>query len=339
MPQAIIATPLGYSAVTQPYDFGGGICIRELAPIRWDVAIVKSEVSERGREELAKTKYWVCAANEYEHVYGSVGDELFERAHDAAMALQIICPTGAQHVFLKFHETTAGWDNVASSPPDKPLCSTLLGRITHLEDQGLKQHFNPVYRGIRRANESKIVRLQNPALLLEHGMQLGHAPLSTMLFVMGLDVLFMAGESNRFIERVGGFLGTDTLIFPPDSLMGYQPNTTVDAVLNDLYDFRNIVAHGQEIPKIPYREHRAITSTEGHQINHDPLCYVDILLEAAVFLLTTCLRKVFTEGLSDEVADPAQWRRRSPSTSTGTKKQADPMRARRAADEREGPSE
>lgn len=174
MPQAIIATPLRYATVTQAYDFGGGICIRELAPIRWDVAIVKSEVSERERDELTKTQYWLYAANEYEHVYGSVGDELFESAHDAAMALQIICPTGASHVFLKFHETTSGWDNVASSPPNKPLCNTLLGRITHLEDQGLQQHFNAVYQGIRRANESKIVRLQNPVLLLSGGPLVRH---------------------------------------------------------------------------------------------------------------------------------------------------------------------
>ena len=310
MPQAIIATPLRYSAVRQAYDFGGGIFIRELSPIRWDVAIAKSEVSEREREELTKTKYWLCAANEYEHVYGSVGNELFERAHDAAMALQVICPTGAPHVFLKFHETPSGWENVASSPPGKPLCDTLLGRITDLEEQGLKQHFNAVYQGIRRANETKIVRLQNPALLLEHGMQLGHPALSAMLFVIGLDVLFMAGESARFIERIGGFLGNQTLIFPPDALMGYQPNITVGEVLQDLYDFRNIVAHGLEIPETPYRQNRALVSTDGHQINREPLSYVEILLQAALFLLTTCLRQVFREGLADEVAEPAQWRRK-----------------------------
>jgi hypothetical protein len=32
--------------VTRSYSFGNGISIRELSPIRWDVAIIKSDVSE-----------------------------------------------------------------------------------------------------------------------------------------------------------------------------------------------------------------------------------------------------------------------------------------------------
>jgi hypothetical protein len=53
------------------------------------------------------------------------------------------------------------------------------------------------------------------------------------------------------MQRVGGFLGVDSLIFPPDSFMHYQPNTTARDVLENLYDLRNIIAHGQEIPKHP----------------------------------------------------------------------------------------
>jgi hypothetical protein len=165
-----------------------------LSPIRWDIAIVKSTISERERETFAKTKYWLVAAKEYENAYGSVGEELYDAARNAAMALQIICPTGAPHAFLKFQQTTDGWDNTGSYQP-KQLLSTLLGRITSLEDQGLKEHFDAIYQGIRRANRDKLVRIQNPVLLLEHGQQIGNPPLGNLLYVMGLDVLFMAGES------------------------------------------------------------------------------------------------------------------------------------------------
>jgi hypothetical protein len=200
MPEVLVATPLNSSAVTRSYSFGNGISIRELSPIRWDVAIIKSDVSEREREELAKTKYWLCAAKEYEHAYDSDDNELVSMAYAAAMALQILCPIGAKHQFLEFEPTPSGWDNVSSSPPNKPLCKTLLGKITHLEDQGFPDHFAAVYEGIRRANTEKLLRLQNPVLLLEHGMQTGHPYLGTLMFVMGLDVLFMAGESAGFMH-------------------------------------------------------------------------------------------------------------------------------------------
>jgi hypothetical protein len=167
MHEVLVATPLKYSAVSRQYEFADGISIRELSSIRWDVSIVKGFISEREREDLANTRYWLCAAKEYEHVFGDVGDELYDATHHAAMALQIICPIGAKHIFLKFQQTSESWDNIGSYHP-KELCSTLLGRITHLEHQGLT-HFDAVYAGIRRAFAEKLVRLQNPVLLLEHG--------------------------------------------------------------------------------------------------------------------------------------------------------------------------
>ena len=181
--EVLVATPLRHFAVSAPYAFADGISIRELSPIRWDSSIVKSTVSEQERESLAATKYWLVAAKEYDNVYGSVGDELYARALSAAMTLQIICPTGATHVFLKFQQTPEGWDNIGSLQP-KQLCSTLLGRITHLEEQGLHQ-FGVIYQGIRRATEEKLVRLQNPVILLEHGQQLGNPALGNLLYVMG----------------------------------------------------------------------------------------------------------------------------------------------------------
>ena len=302
MNEVLVATPLKYSAVSRPYELADGISIREISSIRWDVSSVKGFISERDREDLADTRYWLCAAK---HVFGDVGDELYEATTHAAMALQIICPIGAKHTFLKFQQTSEGWDNIGSYHP-RDLLSTNLGRITHLEHQGLT-HFEPVYAGIRRAFAEKLVRLQNPVLLLEHGMQ-NNVNLGSLMFVMALDMLFMAGEISPFMQRMGGFLGLDSLIFPPDSLMNYQPKTTVREVINDLYDLRNIIAHGQEIPKQPYRERRDLISTGGQRINHDVYYYSELMLESGLFMLTTALRKVFTEGLFDDVADPEKWR-------------------------------
>src|SRR5262249_49112016 len=120
--------------------------------------------------------------------------------------------------------------------------------------------------------------------------------------------LFMAGEISPFVKRVGGFLGIDSLIFPQDSMMKYQPKTTAGEVLKDLYNLRNIIAHGQEVPKQPYREKYDLVSTDGYRINHDSYYYAELMLESGLFMLATALRRIFTEGLFEDVADPEKWR-------------------------------
>jgi hypothetical protein len=156
--------------------------------------------------------------------------------------------------------------------------------------------------------KDKLVRVQNPVLLLEHGQQIGNAPLGNLMYVMGLDVLFMAGESANFVPRVAGFLGLDTLLFPREDFLQRQPEMTVAHVLQDVYELRNIIAHGQEIPKTPYREPYTLKSTTGETINQVPLSYVDVLLEASLFLLISALRKLFTEGHYEQMADQKQWK-------------------------------
>jgi hypothetical protein len=262
---------------------------------------------ELQREYLAEDRFWLCASKEVEHVYGDVGNDLYDKARNAAWALQIICPSGAKHAFLKFQKTDKGYDNLGSNHP-KELLDTLIGRITNLEDRGLQEYFDDVYAGVSRAFTEKVVRLQNPIQLIEHGMQIGNVHIGTLMFVMGLDMLFMAGEIDTFMKRLGGFLGLDTYVFPPDFHMKRQPKTVVRDVLNDLYDFRNIIAHGQEIPLHPYREKSDLIDTTGCRINCQDYYRAELMLESGLFMLTTALRRIFVENLFDDVKDPAKWR-------------------------------
>jgi hypothetical protein len=165
MHEVLVATPLRNSAVTRPYDFEGGISIRELSPILWDISIVKSYISEDERAKMAEAKYWLCASQECEHVTGDTGIDLFASARNAAWALQVICPSGATHVFLKFQKIGDGYDNIGAERP-KALCRTLLGNLLSVEKQGLLEDFNAVYAGISRAFTEKVVRIQNPVLLM-----------------------------------------------------------------------------------------------------------------------------------------------------------------------------
>lgn len=90
--------------------------------------------------------------------------------------------------------------------------------------------------------------------------------------------------------------------------MNYQPNTTVREVLHSLYDLRNFIAHGQEVPKKPYRERHDLVSTCGRRINQVDYYYANLMQESGLFMLTTALRKIFTEDLFEHVADPRGWR-------------------------------
>jgi hypothetical protein len=307
LPEVLVATPLKSSDATRPYTFGDGISVRELAPILWDISIAKTFISPHEQNELANTRYWLCASKEVDHVYGNVGDDLYPHAAYAMWALQTICPSGAKNLYLKFAHTEKGYDNIDSSRP-KELCSTVIGRTRCLEDRGFPQDFEAIYTTIKRAFTEKIVRLQNPVLLLEHGMQIGNVNLGTLMFVMGLDMLMMTGEKVPFIERLGGFLGPQSYVFPPDSFIQRQPSTRVQEVLADLYEFRNIIAHGQEIPRKPYRQTYELLDDQGMRINHDDLYYAELMLESGVFLLTQALRKICLEGLFDDLCDKGKWR-------------------------------
>ncbi len=118
MPEVIVATPLKHYAVTNPFVFSDGISIRELSPILWDISIVKGYVSEEERECMAEARYWLYASKEVEHVYDDAGNDLYTKARYAAWAVQIICPSGAKHIFLKFRRPTGATTTSAANIPN-----------------------------------------------------------------------------------------------------------------------------------------------------------------------------------------------------------------------------
>jgi hypothetical protein len=309
MHEIIVATPLHYGIVDQPHQFQDGISIRKLSPILWGTAIGKRYISDDERDFLSEDRFWLCATMTFEHIVPDSGDELYDKAWHAAWALQIICPLGAKHIFLKFANTRDGFDNIGTHRP-KELCSTRLAFLYRFADRSLSKDFDKVYAGVKRAFSEEIVRLQNPVLLIEHGMQTGNAPLAAMMFAMAFDMLFMAGETTPFVSRIGGCLGLDSFVFAPYSL-GYgetqQPELRVRDVLGHIYALRNVIAHGREIPSTPYREQYTLKSVSFGIISNEFL-YLEVLLDSALSMLTTALRLIFIEGWVDSVADPNLWK-------------------------------
>jgi hypothetical protein len=172
----------------------------------------------------------------------------------------------------------------------------------------LERDFDKVFAGVQRAFAEKVIRLQNPIILMEHAQQIGTVELGMLMCVMALDMLFMAGEKLPFIERAGGCLGPQAHIFPPDSLMERQPVVKVQDVIEKLYEFRNKIAHGQEVPEDPYRKRHDLLDENGHRINCGNYYYAELMAESALFMLATALRKVFVGDLFDYVRDEQKWR-------------------------------
>jgi hypothetical protein len=127
------------------------------------------------------------------------------------------------------------------------------------------------------------------------------------MWVMGLDMLFMAGEKTSFVERAAGFLGANTPVFPVVSILKQQPRLTVGEVVEDVYELRNIVAHGREIPP-QFREKFDFVDTKGQRINYQDNSYGQVLLDCALFLLVKSLQRIMLSDLVDVVKDETQWK-------------------------------
>ncbi len=311
MLEFIVGTPLKHSVASQPYTFASGISIQKLSPILWDISVAKGYISQHDRDYMSEDRFWLCATAESQSDHDAEVRELYDKARHAAYALQIIAPSGGKNVYLQFRNTDAGYDNVGACHPHQ-TCVTPIGKMLSAEKLGLSGDFDKIYAGVRRAFTEKVVRIQNPILLLEHAQQIGNIPLAATMCTMGLDMLFMAGKINPFVSRLGGFLGLDSFVFPSYGFEGqppHQPAVRVKDVLSDVYAFRNIIAHGHEIPETPWRRPpQEFLTTEGKSIKHEPICRVDLMLEASVFFVTTALRRIFIEDLFDDVAETARWR-------------------------------
>lgn len=287
MNEALVATPLDPSVVTRPYCLVDGIEIRENIQIVWDYSAIKKYISHSEIEELQKTRYWLCVSRCGDSLTALPDDVLFEKVLHGLLALQIICPVGAQRALLGFVRTSTGYINI-SARHSKQLGVSKIARLFEWREECIVDDFSSTYTMIRQAFDVSIVRLQNPLYLFEHGMQLSHVYLSTMFFVMALDMLVMAGEGRKFIERLGGFLGHTSYVFPRTLDAKLQPALKVQDVLGDLYRLRNILAHGLEVPNDPYRKLYRMRLEGPSEVaaNVDEYYYAEIMLECSLFLLT-----------------------------------------------------
>lgn len=301
-----VATPLPTAMQTRLLR--PDLAIAPIQPILWELTAKPAPFSEEERNRLSATHYWLSASKTVENWVLDANDEsLYQSVHRAMYGWQILCPTRAEHVYIKFRKTPRGFDPIGHVQYPK-LFVPLVAKIAHRDEDQIEKDFPAVLDGVNRAFEAGVVRLQNPILFLEHGLQTDNVYLSLLMWVMGLDVLLMAGSISPFVDRLEGLLGGDSYVFPPVNSPPVQPRPTVAEVARDVYLLRNKIAHGNEIPKIPFRLPRVLEDTSGRQLNWESLVYAMILRDAALFLLTGSLRRIFLSGWVAEVEDEKKWK-------------------------------
>ena len=98
-------------------------------------------------------------------------------------------------------------------------------------------------------------------------------------------------------ERIRWLVGAQTKLYPLGEIPGNlgQCDLTVGDVLDDLYNIRNYIAHGDKIPASYFE--RKMRSGIGEQLNVPAVC-----TEALSFIIRTSLLRILTEGLLENFA-------------------------------------
>ena len=99
-------------------------------------------------------------------------------------------------------------------------------------------------------------------------------------------------------SRIKWFLGAGTYIYAPGDISNLlqDPKIKIDQIVDDLYEMRNFMAHGDKIPD-PY-----FTTTLRRGFN-GPVKKTEVLLEAASFIVRASLLKILRDGLIQHFAD------------------------------------
>lgn len=119
-----------------------------------------------------------------------------------------------------------------------------------------------------------------------------------LLWSSAIESVFTTNSRNHqgttvATERIKWFLGENTSIYAPGDLNEFEadPHLTVGDMVNAFYNVRNHIAHGERIPDLYFLE-KARDGLNGRVV------MMEVLLEAASFMIRSALLKVLRDGLT-----------------------------------------
>jgi hypothetical protein len=124
-----------------------------------------------------------------------------------------------------------------------------------------------------------------------------------LLWTSALESIFTSHSrehqgSRVAVARINWFLGEKTRIYPPRDWPSAVPDCTLTLgdVLNDLYELRNYVAHGDKVPDSFFNTFPRTGINGG-------ISKVEVLCETASLVIRASLIKILRERLLDQFAD------------------------------------
>ncbi len=262
-------------------------------------------LSREDIREFRGTGRWLIY--DYSYPPGDRTPDPEERLGNTLVALQVGAPTGCDH-FVMFTKTL-----------DSEYANLTLHVKNRLHSCGWARHLGwdgitpdqllKTVNGVLQFIQDKQIRFVNPIRLLENGLYSSEPYIQTLIWVMGLDGLLMAGNRTTFIHRLCRLLGAETQVFPalPDG--GLICRTyTVEEVAGEMFDLRSEIAHGrpirekfwQPLPDIP---------TGIYEVAYLGMPALrNVLAEGALFLLCRALRTIILDGLASTFSSTRTWR-------------------------------
>lgn len=124
-----------------------------------------------------------------------------------------------------------------------------------------------------------------------------------ILWASALESIFTSHDrdhqgSRVAIARIKWFIGENTRIYPDTEWPAAIPSCTLTLaeILDDLYRLRNFVAHGDKVPDEFFKTCPRVGINGG-------VSKLEVLSEAASFIIRTSLLKILRDGLLDHFAD------------------------------------
>ncbi len=243
-------------------------------------------------------------------LYGQGKQEAEATVRNIAACLMLIRPTdqrvGYVHGEIRSDNTLRinGFD----TPPDDvnvPLVQKLFA-VRNSDLQRLQRVASDFIRGMN----GEFWKFKVPVVLYESG-HFGHHYWKGRfaLWCSALDAIYTTQpefdkaqpyeHSGSVVAkaRIRWFLGEGTPIYAPGDIqtVDEQPNITVGDVLDDLYELRNSVVHGDKTPDKFFVEKRI---ADGQSVN-----WGDVIHEALSFIVRASLLKILEENLLNHFVD------------------------------------
>jgi hypothetical protein len=264
----------------------------------------------RTEEETAlERSHWLCKERECEWADHALFNEMAEDLRTAMLGFQLWAPVGWDGLIWDCQRTEEGSLTVERVHRLEQYATPLWGRRLDLGMLDPAQ-LGLLVEGTQAMEESGCVPIVNPFRFLEIGLQtaVNHRRSGAVLWMMGLDGLLAAGGSAAFSTRLQKLLGKDTRIFPED-WTGRRPTYTVAELAADMFEFRNLIAHGKEMLQ-KYREPIAF-QFEPRELAHlaiEKWSHGTLMIESIGFALIAALRTVITDNLMERIRSQKAWK-------------------------------